>query len=177
LRNAHIEYTLAGQPVLAEEYKALVSDMPHRLLSDGHVLDRYLRRQGPALNSQQDLDKLKREPLVSLVASEQAKVFHDHDTFEDWPHAPDSWYVNPLYQVEEDKANGETYLQRTFPSDFYKQDNIDALNYLPERQLVSATFFDDLQQQRRTEEIEALISRCVVLSIPARYVTHSPVLA
>ena len=175
LRNAHIEYEFAGQPVRAEDYKDLVADIPHRLVGDGAVLERYLRRQGPSLENQADLHHLRDEPLVSLVASEEAEIFHDHDTFEDWPHALGSLRLNPLYQIIEDKASGKTYLERTFPSAFYKEDNIDALNYLPQRQAVSATFFDDLHHQRRTDEIEAFISSCVVLSMPARYVTHSAI--
>ncbi|MCB0212269.1 MAG: class I SAM-dependent methyltransferase [Anaerolineae bacterium] len=168
LRNAYIDYAQAGQPLTPEAYAQLVADLPHRLVSDAEVLDRYLHRQGPALEAQVDSARLKQEPILSLVASRRTEIFQDYGPFDHWPHAERPLQLNPLYQAEKDAQTGQIALKRTFPSDFYQEDHAESLYYLPEQEMVSATFFDDLGQNP-TPEIEALIGRCVVLGMPSNY--------
>lgn len=169
LRNAYIDYAQAGQPLSPEAYAQLAADLPHRLVSDAEVLARYIDRQGPALERWVDPAQLKHEPVVSLVASRREENFRDYGTFEQWPHADGPLQLNLLYHAEKDTQTGRISLERTFPSDYYEQDHAESLYYLPAHETVSATFFDDLKQNRLTPEIERLIRHCVVLGMPANY--------
>jgi ubiquinone/menaquinone biosynthesis C-methylase UbiE len=174
LRNAQVQYRDAGQPLSPEGYQALVDDMPHCMVADTEVLDRYLHKQGPALERPTSLKKMMGEPLLSLVASKRREIFQDHGSFEDWPHAEGCLRLNPLYTVEENGGQeGSVLLRLQFPGAWYEQDNAECKLYLPEKVRVSSEAFEDLSRGRRTPEIEALIGQCVVLGMPQRYASDT----
>jgi len=166
LRNALSKFAYAGSPLRPEAYQALFADMPHRLVADREVLDRYLQGQGPALAHSADLRRLAHEPVMAIVASHREDVFLDYGAFPDWPHAKGSLKLNPLFVRQE--RDGAVSLRRTFPSAFWEK-NSECRSYLPEVVDVSPQLWDDMIAGRRTEEIERLIQRSVILSIPERY--------
>lgn len=159
-----------GLPLPPEGYKALVADMPYRLVGDNEVLQRYLKRQGPALACSGDIGCLAREPLLSIVASHRQEVFKDYGCFAEWPHAEGRLGLNPLYQIE-NTSNGreQVQLHRLFPSDFYIQDHAQSKEYLPEIVKVGSQVLADLARGTRTLEIQKLVDEFVVLGMPDRY--------
>jgi hypothetical protein len=113
------------------------------------------------------------EPLLSLVASRQKEVFHDHGFFEDWPHAEGRLRLNPLYVLDKNAVQGSVGLKLQFPAAWYEQDNAMCKSYLPETVPVSSGAFAELSRGLRTPEIEALIGKGVVLGMPQRYASDT----
>ncbi len=169
MRNARVPYRDAGAPLAPEGYAELVSEIPHRLVADSAVLSRYLRRQGPALERQPDLDSLASEPLLSMVCSTREGIFKDYGTFRDWPHVDGCLRLNPLYAAENDDEDGWVRLVLRFPGGWYEKDNAACREYLPETVRISTEGFSALAHGHRTRELEEWIARCVVLGVPPRY--------
>jgi SAM-dependent methyltransferase len=159
-----------GQPLPPEGYHALVADMPHRLVGDGDVLRRYLRKEGPPLACSAGIAHLAQQPLLSIVASNRAEVFKNYGAFKDWPHAEGRLGINPIYKVAE-RSNGreEVQLLRSFPSAFYVQDHVQSKEYLPEVVKVRSPVLIDLANGKRTPDIENLIDQLVVVDVPESY--------
>jgi SAM-dependent methyltransferase/uncharacterized protein YbaR (Trm112 family) len=166
LRNALLKHPYAGSPLRPEAYRALVADMPHRLVADSDVLHRYLQGQGPALARSADICRLADEPVMAIVASHREDVFLDYGSFPDWPHAKGGLQLNPLFVRQE--RNGTVSLRRTFPSAFWEE-NSECKSYLPEVVDVSSELLNDMMAGKRTAEMERLIQRSVLLSIPERH--------
>ena len=159
-----------GLPLPPEGYEALVRDMPHRLIADSDVLDRYRQRRGPALAHSDDVERLAHAPLLSVVASHRQEVFKDYGSFQEWPHAEGHLGLNPLYVTEERRDSfGGVQLRRTFPSAFYMEDHAQCRDYLPEVVNVPSQVIADLAHGKRTPEMERLIEQFVVLDMPDRY--------
>ena len=168
-RNALVAHPYSGQPLPPQGYDALLSDTPHRLVSDHEVLARYFQKQGPPLARSSSAESLAQAPLLSILASQRQEVFQDHGAFEDWPHAHGRLQLNPLYVRDGQDRNGSIHLRRAFPSVFYEEENAECKQYLPEDVSVGSQVWLDLERGRRTPEMERLIERCVVLGMPERY--------
>jgi ubiquinone/menaquinone biosynthesis C-methylase UbiE/uncharacterized protein YbaR (Trm112 family) len=169
LRNPLFKYPHGGEPLLIEGYQALVADMPHRLVSNNAVLTRYLQRQGPPLVASAEAGDLALEPTLSLIVSHRAEVFRDYGCFEEWPHAEGRLELNPLYVEEKRDGSGNVYFRRRFPAPWYEEDNAECKQYLPEEVCINSKTLLDLANGKRTEEMEKLIERCVLLGMPERY--------
>jgi SAM-dependent methyltransferase len=159
-----------GLPLRPERYKALFADIPHRMVADSEVLDRYLQKQGPALACSTGMERLAQEPLLSVVATYREDIFKDYGFFEEWPHGEGRLALNPLYQVEDGPNPVDCVeLRRTFPSAFYIEDHAQAKGYLPERLRVESQVLADLANGERTPEVERLVDQFVALGMPDRY--------
>jgi SAM-dependent methyltransferase/uncharacterized protein YbaR (Trm112 family) len=169
VRNGLLEHPYGGLPLPPAGYQALVADMPHRLLADADVLERYLRKQGPSLARSAEIESLAHEPVLSIVASHCQERFVDYGSFDDWPHAQGPLGLNPLYVKATRNAEGKVSLRRSFPSPLYEQLNEDCKSYLPISVDVNESMWADLANGKQTHEIEALIDQCVLLAIPERY--------
>jgi ubiquinone/menaquinone biosynthesis C-methylase UbiE len=166
--NAGTHYRL-----LPSGYQRLAGTLPHRLISDSTTLDRYLRKQGPALERSGDPEILRREPLVSLLITMQESLFRDHDRFPDWPHAEGTLQLNPLF-VPVSRNDDSVSFRRQYPSQRYATDNPDFERYLPETAEMTCQQLADLATGKRTEDMEPLISRCVLLGMPKRFRPKTP---
>ena len=82
IRNALVKHPYPGVPLPPEGYQALVAGLPHRLLTDREVLDRYLQKRGPPLAHSADIGHLEHEPVLSVVASRRQDAFQDSAPFE-----------------------------------------------------------------------------------------------
>ena len=169
LRNALLQYPVAGRPLPPDGYEELVADMSHCLVSDSSVLARYLQKQGPPLGRSAEGGDLANEPTVSVVASPRQEVFKDYGTLQDWPHAEGCLELNPLYTEEKHDRLGNVLLHRTFPTAWYEKDNAECKEYLPETVAISSSVLVDLERRKRTPQVERLIEQCVVLGMPERY--------
>lgn len=169
IRNSNVQHQHACLPLPPEGCQALFAGMSHCLISDSDILARYLQKQGPPLARSPDLGRLTHEPLLSVVASHRPEILQDYGPFEDWPHAEGRLTLNPLFVEEPRNSLGNVQLRRTFPTDFYEEENAECKQYLPEVVSVNAQVLVDLACAKRTPELERLIEQCVVLGLPERY--------
>jgi SAM-dependent methyltransferase/uncharacterized protein YbaR (Trm112 family) len=169
VHNAHIRVAHDGLPLPPEAYEALVDDIPHRLIADREVLARYRQKRGPALATAHDVDDLTDAPVLSILASHRTDVFKDYGSFEEWPHGQGHLSLNPLYEIGRVPHRDEIELLRRFPSDFYATDHAESKEYLPQSVKIPSQVLEDLNHNKRTADIDALIDRCVVLDVPERY--------
>ena len=167
MRNSGVKQLHVSQSLSPKGYEGLVAGMPHRLLSDGSILDRYRRGMGPALTRSDDPAVLDAAPLLSLIASDRPDVFRDHGPFGDWPHAQGRLDLNPLY--EETHDGGRTRLRLVFPSAHYEEENAECKQYLPAALDLGDDVPRDARNGARTPEVDGLIERCVVIGLPERF--------
>lgn len=159
-----------GQPLLPEGYQALVADLPHRLVGDCDVLQRYLEKLGPALAQVTEMASLNSQPLLSIIASKRLDVFKDYGAFPVWPHAEGRLGINPLYKIVA-TSNGcaQVQLLRSFPSTFYIEDHQPSTAYLPEAVQAQENVLSDLAAGKLTGDVQKLIDQFVAVGIPERY--------
>lgn len=156
-----------GLPLPPEGYEQLLAHMPHRLIADSEVLDRYLKKQGPPLARSSTTEDLAHAPLLSMVASHRRDIFQDYGYFEDWPHGEGRLKLNPLL-VTEGPQNGNVHLRRRFPSTFYEEEHKQCKTYVPEELTIPLVTFNNLASGKRTLEIDKLIEQFVVIGSPER---------
>ena len=168
-RNAHIDYRHAGYPYTTEKYSALVQNMNYRIMPDTKILQSYLRKEMPDMEDQVDIRTMRDAPLLSIVVSRNPATFTKSKQFTDWPHGGGRLGINPLYTIQKQNNNDEIVLIRNFPSRFYELDNAESKEYLPERVTTRRTVFDDIENNRRSPEVEKLIDSFVVLDLPESY--------
>ena len=152
-------------------YGRLFDRLPHRILANGDVLDRYTNKCGLALSRSSEKQTLHEEPWFSIVATKQEELLVDRGTFADWPHAEGQLEINPLYKPIGDDGDGnrEILYRHTFPSSWYEKEDGDCKKYEPESVAISSGMLKDLSSGKRTAEMEDLIARCVIVGIPERF--------
>jgi SAM-dependent methyltransferase/uncharacterized protein YbaR (Trm112 family) len=152
-------------------YGKLFDRLPHRLLANSDVLDRYLNKQGPAISRSSEKRTLEDEPWFSIVATKREELLVDRGPFADWPHAEGQLELNPLYKLvgEQRDGSGKSLYRHTFPSDWYEQEDGDCRKYEPESVAISSGMLKDLSSGKRTAEMEDLIAQCVIVGIPDRF--------
>ena len=152
-------------------YGKLFDPLPHRLISNSETLDRYIKKQGPALKRSGEKQRLDHEPWFSIVATNRKDLLVDRGPFADWPHAEGLLEINPLYKPSLDHGNGsgETLYRHTFPSSWYQQEDGDCRKYEPESVSISSRILKDLSSRKRTPDMEDLIARCVIVGLPDRF--------
>jgi len=177
VHNRRVRVPYDGVPLPPEGYHALFHDLPHRIVADEDILDRYLRKQGPDLSIQPDRAYLHQKPLLSIVASTQKDIFRDHGSFEEVPHAKGRLGINPLYKMEMVEGElGKSVFGRKFPSRYYEEEHSEYKKFMPETIEVDSKVLSDLASGKRTSAIERLIDRFIVLGIPDNFysdpITH-----
>ncbi|MBS0184061.1 MAG: class I SAM-dependent methyltransferase [Nitrospira sp.] len=124
IHNKHIRMPHDGVPLSPEGYHALFRELPHRIVADEDILNRYLRKEGPPLATQPETEYLNHKPVLSIIASSQEDRFYDRGTFVDWPHGKGRLGLNPLYIIEAGEGvSGKVSLHRRFPSRSFEEDN------------------------------------------------------
>lgn len=168
VRNA-LESSDGSPPLSPEGYQSLLSDVPHRLVSDRDVLSRYLQKEGPQLAQATEIKHLHKEPTLSIVASHQQEIFRNYGQFDKWPHGEGRLRLNPLYK-REDQNNDNNIFIRRFPSRAYEEKHKECKDYLPERIEIASKLLNDLVNGEYTPDMENLIRQCVILDIPERFI-------
>ena len=169
-RNANFKHPHAGTPLSPAGYQNLVKNLPHRLIADNTVLDRYLKKAGPPLSQSSPMEQLEKAPLISIIVSNQEKHFINHGPFNKWPHSHGTLKLNPLYKISSHENSREITLQRKFPSTFYENENIESKKYLPESITIESSLMDKLNINPRLPEVERLIDQFVVMGMPEKYI-------
>jgi hypothetical protein len=162
-----------GAPLPPAGYETLVSEIPHRLVADSEILNRYLNKQGPCLASSTHREHFESEPVLSLIASSRQELFKDYGVFRDWPHAQGYLSLNPLYIQTQKASPGKISLRRICPSGLWEEINPECKSYLPEEVEINGETLTALTHGKRTEEMRSLIDKLVILATPERYGTPS----
>ena len=149
-------------------YGELFDPLPHRILANTDVLNRYVNKCGPALTRSSEKQTLDSEPWFSIVATKREELLIDRGPFADWPHAEGQLELNPLYKPVGDHGNGTLY-RHTFPSIWYEQEDGDCRKYEPGSVSISSQILKDLSSRNRTADMEDLIAQCVIVGIPDRF--------
>ena len=169
VRNKFIKNSHEGIPLPPEGYHALFHDLPHRIVADEDILERYLRKEGPKFSLQPETAFLNQKPLLTIMASIQKDVFRDYGTFEKTPHANGQLAINPLYVVVAG-SKGKIILHRKFPSRFYEEDHPEYKQFMPATIELDATILNDLASGKKTTAIEKLIDQFIVLGMPENFI-------
>lgn len=171
IRNRMVEPQKYPDAMSYHTYGELFDPLPHRILANADVLNRYVHKRGPALTRSSEKQVLDNEPWFSIVATKREELLVDRGPFADWPHAEGQLELNPLYKPVGDHGNGtgETLYRHTFPSSWYEQEDGDCRKYEPESVSISSQILKDLSSRKRTADMEDLIAQCVIVGIPDRF--------
>ena len=150
-------------------YGLLFDQLPHRILANSELLNRYMNKYGPVLAQSSETQILDNEQWFSIVATKREELLVDRGQFADWPHAEAPLELNSLYKPVKRNVNGDTLFKHTFPSMWYELEDGDCLKYEPEQVLISSQILEDLSSGKRTAEMEDLIAHCVILGVPDRF--------
>lgn len=152
-------------------YGKLFDPLPCRIINNTEIVDRYIKKHGPALARSSEKQSLDHAPWFSIVATNREDLLVDRGPFADWPHAEGLLEINPLYKPSMDHVNGsgDTLYRHTFPSSWYQQEDGDCRKYEPESVSISSRILKDLSSRKRTPEMEDLIAQCVIVGLPDRF--------
>jgi len=151
-------------------YGKLFDPLPHRVLNNAEIIDRYIKKCGPALKRSSERRDMEQAPWFSLVATNREELLDDRGSFADWPHAEGVLELNPLYRHSNERnGSGDTVYCHKFPSSWYQQEDGDCRKYQPESVSISSQVLNDLASRKRTLEMENLIAQCVFVGFPERF--------
>lgn len=114
-----------GDEQTPTRYAALFGDTPWHVTTEAHLLARYLERQKPDLTRSASDAEVGQAKWLSYVVAKDGDLFHDHGTFDRWPHLEGIEALNLLY--EPDQAG----VRLRFPSHWYATENRALLDLLP----------------------------------------------
>jgi SAM-dependent methyltransferase/uncharacterized protein YbaR (Trm112 family) len=170
LHNRNVERALQfGDPLTPREYSGLFASLPHRILADERILERYVAGTGPDLAAEVDPEVLDRAPLVSLIAARDPSALDGPARLpEPPPHCagPPAW--NPLYAHR--RVDGEIELSLRFPSPAFAADQPAMSRYLPPRLRVPSEVADEIRRREWTDRLRRLADRFVVLAMPPGFI-------
>ena len=87
-------------------YGKLFDPLPCRILNNTEIVDRYIKKHGPALARSSEKQSLDHAPWFSIVATNREDLLVDRGPFADWPHAEGFLEINPLYKLSMDHVMG-----------------------------------------------------------------------
>jgi SAM-dependent methyltransferase/uncharacterized protein YbaR (Trm112 family) len=170
VRNALVEHDFHDEFITPELFDRLAAGLPHRLVADTSLLNRYLEGVGPDLSRSDPKDLLQTAELMTLVMSGDPGRLRTYGAFEAWPHAIGRLGLNPLYVVT-GRTDDRLTLSLRFPSAHYEAENRACLRYMPETGELSMDAFRLLQARSvgygAEPEIDALARSYVALGSPA----------
>ena len=156
------ELTVAG-------YAELFGEIPHVLLGEDELVASYLRRRGPDLRRRETPGELEDQKWLTAVLSAEESSFREYGPFCDWPHAGGRLVLNPIYLMESMSPSGDLTLRFEFPSKWYEFENAGYREYAPDSVDVPRDVLTALLAGDRTEAVQELIDRFVIVGVPDRY--------
>jgi SAM-dependent methyltransferase/uncharacterized protein YbaR (Trm112 family) len=165
LHTARSAHTFTNRPLNVGSWHQLVERMPHRVLSDDVIVERYRRGLGLPAGPGHEADRGDVSTRVTVVIARDESDLIDHGPFLDWPHARGVLQINPLYEVTGRTSEGMVY-ERRLPSDVFRVDNPSVDEYLPERVVVADTTLRALADGRRSPDVDDLIASLIVIGGP-----------
>ncbi|NOX87158.1 MAG: methyltransferase domain-containing protein [Chlorobi bacterium] len=152
-----------------DQLKRYFKDRMNIILEQDHVLERYIQKKGPDLLNELPLKEMKHTGWLSIVASHRKDIFKVYGVFEEWPHAFGYLKLNPLYHETGRDENGNVTFTFRFPDNWYAYEDSQWKKYAPETVKISKDTLEAISKNIRTPEIDDLISKCVVVGMPKKY--------
>ena len=169
-RNQNIDYPYAGKPLTPEQYVILLQKLPIRAIGDTMIIDSYLSKEWLDIEKQCSLDSLQKEPLISIIASNDTSVFKKYPHFEQWRvHDTGNLCLNPLYKIVDNKNGSLIELRLSYPNNFYKQDNTFYIQYLPLELKVDRNIISNANALRNDPRVQSLTDSFVLIDLPEKY--------
>lgn len=156
-----------GQPLPPEGYRDLFETLHARVFAESGLLADLVAGGPLDLTRQDAADTLEADPALTIVASNDARVFGTYPL--EWPvSARGEFQLNPLYAVEPGPERARLRLR--FPSDDYADEyGAGARQYLAEEVTLDLHILESLPAARLPESLADLVRRRIVLDLPAYY--------
>lgn len=156
-----------GKELSPEEYLRLANSPSCRLAGEIELLQSYLNGRDPDFSDDAGLQRLRTEKWLSLIVTKDSPESIQAPSVE-LPHAVGRLAVNPIYKIQQ--QNEGTYkLTFHFPSSWYAFENEAMETYHAREIIISRKTLHEITQNIRSREVNELISRYVVLGMPALY--------
>jgi uncharacterized protein YbaR (Trm112 family) len=172
-RNQNIDYPYAGKPLTPEQYMILLKKLPNRVISDTTVIDSYLSKEALDIEKPYSFDSVQREPLISLIASNDRSVFKKYPYSGQWENYNTvNLSLNPLYKIMNNRNGSLIELELSYPNDFYKQDNMYHIQYLPLQIKIDRDIIENAGTLYKDPRVQSLIDSFVLIDLPSNYSNH-----
>ena len=158
-----------GHELTIDGYERLFTGIPHVLLGEDDLVRAYLERTVPDLTPMGPATGLAGQKWISAVLCDRDHSFREQASLGARPHAEGRLALNPIYVLEARTPDGGVRLRFEFPSEWYEFENAGYLKYAPDSVDVPGDVMAALQVGERTEAVQALIDRFVILGVPDRY--------
>jgi uncharacterized protein YbaR (Trm112 family) len=155
-----------GQPLDPAGYRQLFEGIEPRIFGEAGLFGDVVRGGPLDLSRIDSSEALENDPALTIAAARQPGIFAVH------PLPPPNdldgeLRVNPLYRRH---ADGErVHLTIEFPSPDYEEEFGACRQYLPDTVTVSAAALKALDEGRRPAELDDLVRRRVIISLPKLY--------
>lgn len=176
LHNALQPNPAPGVPVAPEEWARLLSFLPHRILSEGDVIETFVQQDAIDLQSQRPLSDLQGASALAAVATRRDGFWRLHEACSSTLSASGqdlTW--NPIFEATSDGA--EVHLVSRWPSAAMQQECQAAARILPERlncPAVTTTARRDAGSLGSASPLRELIRRFVLIGLPPAYRESPP---
>ncbi len=160
-----------GREHSLEGYKNLFEKTRVVELGEDELRTQYLEQSGPNLVRKDSRKDLESQKWLSFVASNNENLFASQPKRESWPHAIGRLNINPIYVRQPSNSEDVVIFKFEFPSEWYEFEDAAYTEYAPPLVEMEASVMEDIAHQRRTEKVEELIRRFVVVGMPENYLS------
>ena len=157
-----------GAELSPESYMKLMNTSNCRLIGETELAELYLQGVGPKLMNPVNPESLNKEKWLSIVLSKDNTILRDHGKFETLPHSVGHLGLNPIYKRSRRLSGGQD-LSFYFPSSWFAFENSMMQSYHPSTVSLDKEVCQQIRNNIRSESVNELISRFVVLGMPQRY--------
>lgn len=158
-----------GHELTVDGYTRLFNGIPHLLLGEGELVESYLQRKGLDLRRRETPEDLEGQKWLSAFLAPREQALSEYSPFADWPHSEGRLAVNPIYRAESSTPKEGLKLRFEFPSEWYAFENEGYKEYAPDRVAISPEVLAAVRANDRTDAVQALIDRFVIIGVPDRY--------
>ena len=159
-----------GDPLSIEESSQLFRVLPHVIVGEDELMQAYLQKKAPNLQLREPDEATQNQMMLCAVLAKREADLRDYGSFAEFPHAKGRLLFNPIYRIHGKTESGGLKLEFQFPSEWYAFEDEKYLDYAPKSIDISSSVLASLHAGDRTQEIEDLISKFVLIGLPERYV-------
>ena len=157
-----------GLELTPQEYLALFASPGWRMFGERELLERYLRRERLDVSTPQAAGLMDHEKWISFVHPGFPPKMSGLPDPDSWPHSEGRLGINPIYTIKR-MADGTRRLQFKFPSVDYFFENSLMACFHPKCVTLTDQTFRNIQANVRSQDIERLIKKMVVIGMPDHY--------
>jgi SAM-dependent methyltransferase/uncharacterized protein YbaR (Trm112 family) len=145
----------------------LGGDAPWRMVAETELIDWYLAGRGPRLAVSRGPESFEREKWLSIVTSEDRRVFVDHELLPGTLHGAGPLGLNPMYAVE--AVGDDVRLRFEFPSTWHAFENAAMTTYHAWGLTLPRQDLDAALTGQAPALADELVQRFVLIGMPETY--------